>query len=108
MRMPEGDSFAHGVFANSRSTGSISSQSRRIWASTYSGEHCEVCTIRLHPPRGEACEVHDGLCSMWPLDLRPESSTYKKWVGAELTEENGRMLFVPEVRSWIPGARGQD
>jgi dTDP-4-dehydrorhamnose 3,5-epimerase len=30
------------------------------------------------------------------LDLRPESSTYKKWVGAELTEENGCMLFVPE------------
>ena len=30
------------------------------------------------------------------LDLRPESSTYRKWVGAELTEKNGRMLFVPE------------
>jgi dTDP-4-dehydrorhamnose 3,5-epimerase len=30
------------------------------------------------------------------LDLRADSSTYGKWVGAELTAENGRMLFVPE------------
>jgi dTDP-4-dehydrorhamnose 3,5-epimerase len=30
------------------------------------------------------------------LDLRPESLTYRKWYGAELTAENGRMLYVPE------------
>lgn len=30
------------------------------------------------------------------VDLRPESSTYLEWVGIELTEENGRMLYVPE------------
>jgi len=30
------------------------------------------------------------------LDLRPDSPTYGKWYGAELTAENGRMLFVPE------------
>lgn len=30
------------------------------------------------------------------LDLRPESPTYRKWYGAELTAENGRMLYVPE------------
>ena len=30
------------------------------------------------------------------IDLRPESPTYKKWVGVELTEENRNMLFVPE------------
>jgi len=30
------------------------------------------------------------------LDLRADSSTYGKWVGAELTAENGKMLFVPE------------
>lgn len=29
------------------------------------------------------------------LDLRSGSSTYGKWVGAELTAENGRMLFLP-------------
>jgi len=30
------------------------------------------------------------------LDLRPGSPTYGQWFGAELTEDNGRMLFVPE------------
>jgi dTDP-4-dehydrorhamnose 3,5-epimerase len=30
------------------------------------------------------------------LDLRPNSPTYRKWFGIELTEENGRMLYVPE------------
>ncbi|MBS1806283.1 MAG: dTDP-4-dehydrorhamnose 3,5-epimerase [Acidobacteria bacterium] len=30
------------------------------------------------------------------LDLRSESATYRKWYGAELTADNGRMLLVPE------------
>lgn len=30
------------------------------------------------------------------LDLRPESATFKQWVAAELTAENGRGLFIPE------------
>ena len=30
------------------------------------------------------------------IDLRPDSSTYKQWVGVELTGDNYRMLFVPE------------
>ncbi|MFZ0978410.1 MAG: dTDP-4-dehydrorhamnose 3,5-epimerase [Candidatus Acidiferrales bacterium] len=30
------------------------------------------------------------------LDLRPNSPTYRKWLGIELTAENGRMLYVPE------------
>lgn len=30
------------------------------------------------------------------VDLRPESSTFRQWVGCELSEENGRMLYVPE------------
>jgi dTDP-4-dehydrorhamnose 3,5-epimerase len=30
------------------------------------------------------------------LDLRPESPTYCKWYGVELTAENSRMLYVPE------------
>lgn len=29
------------------------------------------------------------------VDLRPESPTFKQWVGAELTEENHSMLYVP-------------
>ena len=30
------------------------------------------------------------------LDLRPDSASYGKWHGVELTAENGRMLYVPE------------
>lgn len=30
------------------------------------------------------------------VDLRPESSTYLRWHGTELSADNGRMLFVPE------------
>jgi dTDP-4-dehydrorhamnose 3,5-epimerase len=29
------------------------------------------------------------------IDLRPESAAYKRWIGAELTAENRRMLYVP-------------
>ncbi|HTC46993.1 MAG TPA: dTDP-4-dehydrorhamnose 3,5-epimerase [Candidatus Aquilonibacter sp.] len=30
------------------------------------------------------------------LDVRPDSKTYGKWYGVELTADNGRMLFLPE------------
>jgi dTDP-4-dehydrorhamnose 3,5-epimerase len=30
------------------------------------------------------------------LDLRPDSVSYGKWHGVELSAENGRMLYVPE------------
>jgi dTDP-4-dehydrorhamnose 3,5-epimerase len=30
------------------------------------------------------------------LDLRTDSPTYGRWFGAELTAENGKMLYVPE------------
>lgn len=29
------------------------------------------------------------------LDLRPESPTYREWIAEELTEQNGRQLYVP-------------
>jgi dTDP-4-dehydrorhamnose 3,5-epimerase len=29
------------------------------------------------------------------IDLRPESPTYRKWEGFELSAENGRLLYVP-------------
>jgi dTDP-4-dehydrorhamnose 3,5-epimerase len=31
------------------------------------------------------------------LDLRPGSPTWGKWFGTELSEQNGRMLFVPQL-----------
>lgn len=30
------------------------------------------------------------------IDLRPQSATYRQWIGAELTDANRHMLFVPE------------
>jgi dTDP-4-dehydrorhamnose 3,5-epimerase len=30
------------------------------------------------------------------LDLRPDSPSYAKWYGIELSAENGRMLYLPE------------
>jgi len=30
------------------------------------------------------------------LDLRPESPSYGRWYGAELSADSGRMMFVPE------------
>lgn len=30
------------------------------------------------------------------IDLRPDSPTYKKWFGMELTADNYKMLYVPE------------
>ena len=31
------------------------------------------------------------------VDLRPGSATWGRWHGVELTPENGRMLYVPEL-----------
>lgn len=31
------------------------------------------------------------------VDLRPGSTTWGRWFGLELSEQNGRMLFVPEL-----------
>lgn len=30
------------------------------------------------------------------VDMREDSETYRQWVGVELTEDNHRMLYVPE------------
>jgi len=30
------------------------------------------------------------------VDLRPHSPTFRQWIGVELTEQNYRMLYVPE------------
>jgi dTDP-4-dehydrorhamnose 3,5-epimerase len=30
------------------------------------------------------------------IDLRKDSSTYKQWVGVELTQDNYKMLYVPQ------------
>jgi dTDP-4-dehydrorhamnose 3,5-epimerase len=48
--------------------------------------HAENKTVRC--TRGALYDV--------AVDIRPHSSTYKQWVGAELTADNHRSLYIPE------------
>lgn len=49
-------------------------------------------------PKAEVKVVRCIQGALWDLivDLRPDSPTFKKWFGAELTAENRRMMYVPE------------
>lgn len=49
------------------------------------GEHAQAKLVRV--VRGEVFDV--------AVDLRPESATYGRWVGATLSVQNRRQLFVP-------------
>jgi dTDP-4-dehydrorhamnose 3,5-epimerase len=48
--------------------------------------HAEVKIVRC--TRGAIYDVI--------VDLRPESSTHRRWIGVELSADNRRMLYVPE------------
>jgi dTDP-4-dehydrorhamnose 3,5-epimerase len=48
--------------------------------------HAEVKVVRC--VRGALYDVI--------VDLRPESPTWKRWLGVELTADNRRMLYIPE------------
>lgn len=48
--------------------------------------HAQAKLVRC--PKGKIFDV--------AVDIRPNSPTFKKWVGAILSEENKRMLFIPE------------
>jgi len=48
--------------------------------------HCEAKLVRC--TRGSIFDV--------ALDLRPQSPTYLRWMGVDLTEENHRALYIPE------------
>ncbi|PAU94012.1 dTDP-4-dehydrorhamnose 3,5-epimerase [Aliifodinibius salipaludis] len=49
-------------------------------------------------PYGEAKLVRCTRGAIWDaiIDVRPDSSTYMQWIGVELTEQNYRMLYIPE------------
>ncbi len=59
-------------------------------------------TVRgMHFQQAPACEAKLVRCTQGTifdvvLDLRPDSQTYLKWYGTELSQKNGRMLYVPE------------
>ncbi len=49
-------------------------------------------------PHGEAKLIRCTAGSIYDviIDLRPDSETYKKWFGTELSKENHKMIYVPE------------
>lgn len=47
--------------------------------------YCQAKVVRCH--QGAVLDV--------VVDLRVDSPTHKKWIGVELTPENGRLLYVP-------------
>lgn len=62
-------------------------------AGTLRGMHYQIAPV---------CETKLVRCSKGAVydvivDLRPDSSTYKQYIGVELTEENRRALYVPEM-----------
>lgn len=50
------------------------------------------------PPHGEAKLVRctRGAARVTIVDLRPDSPSYKQWLGVELSPENCRLLYVPK------------
>lgn len=50
------------------------------------------------PPRAEAKVVRCTRGALFDVavDLRPDSPAFRRWVGVELTPENGRALYVPK------------
>ena len=48
--------------------------------------HAQVKFVRC--PRGAIYDV--------AVDLIPHSPTFRRWIGVELSAENGRMLYIPE------------
>ncbi|MBB3891565.1 dTDP-4-dehydrorhamnose 3,5-epimerase [Phenylobacterium haematophilum] len=66
------------------------SLSRNLKAGTLRGMHYEAA------PREEAKLVRATRGAIFDvaLDLRPASPTYRRWVGTELTADNGRALLI--------------
>jgi dTDP-4-dehydrorhamnose 3,5-epimerase len=71
----------------------------------------EQCSISFNPTAGTLRGMHYQVepyaevklvrCTMGAIfdvvvDLRPESPTYCRWVGAELTADNRRSLYIPQ------------
>jgi dTDP-4-dehydrorhamnose 3,5-epimerase len=83
------DEFARGI-------GDIdfvqASQSFNRRAGTLRGLHFQAA------PHGEAKLVRCIRGAIYDVivDIRPESRTYGRWLGLELSEQNGHALFIPE------------
>jgi len=47
-------------------------------------------------PQGKLVRVTQGAAWDVAVDIRPDSPTFRRWVGVELTAENRRQLWIPE------------
>ena len=87
-------SFARDIFERSGLTGGFveSSISYNARAGTLRGMHFQA------PPHAEAKLVRCTRGAIFDVivDLRPGSPTERRWVGADLSMNNHRMLYVPE------------
>ncbi len=52
--------------------------------------------FQMKHPQGKLVRVVSGTVYDVGVDLRPDSKTYGKWYGVELSGENGKMFYVPE------------
>lgn len=50
---------------------------------------------QLHSPQGKLVRVSSGEVFDAAVDIRPDSPTYGKWVGALLSDTNGHQLWLP-------------
>jgi len=50
---------------------------------------------QMNPPQGKIVRVTGGTVWDVAVDLRRASPTFKKWVGAILSDDNKRMLWIP-------------
>lgn len=48
-----------------------------------------------HPPQGKLVGVTRGKVWDVAVDIRPNSPTFGEYVGVELSDENGRLLWIP-------------
>ena len=65
---------------------------RSVHRGTIRGLHYQVDPA----PEAKLARCTSGAVFDVVVDLRPDSPTRGKWYGAELTAENGCMLYVPE------------
>lgn len=68
------------------------SLSRNVSRGTLRGMHYQA------PPHGECKLVRCSRGAIFDVavDLRPESPTFRRWYGIELSDENDTMLYIPE------------
>jgi len=51
---------------------------------------------QIQQPQGKLVRVVKGAVFDVAVDLRKSSSTFGRWVGVELTEENAKQMWIPE------------